>query len=193
MWWCDSFTFINNIRPSQRLHSVAFLNSLLPSSSTSYISKETRATLTTAILALEQANPTPNPADSKSLNGVWLLKYSGVSSPSPLTSVISTVINTNLNPASSKPNPGLLLLDILGKLESIGSQILKSTDSSSDSDSNSLLNVGDVEITIQGGENPRVTSLINVQVAGRLKLNLSVVSERSERAFWRTRKLYIYY
>ena len=41
------------------------------------ISKEVRSKITEALLKLEAMNPTPEPANSPLLNGVWSLKYAG--------------------------------------------------------------------------------------------------------------------
>jgi len=135
------------------------LTSLLPSqpSPASSIPTSTKTAINEAILSLERTSPTESPAESPLVNGVWTLKYSA-GYPSPLKNKISLPI-----PGSS---PGLYLVAALQKLESLNPL------------SSKVLSVGDVEVTINSGPNPRVTSALSLDVAdGRFDVKILVKSD----------------
>jgi len=141
------------------------LNGLLPDSKTfaspATISRSTKTALNEAILELEKANEVERPAESKLVNGVWVLKYSGGYSPVSLSAG-----KDMFKKAGGGYNPGLFLVSVLQKIENLNPFGSK------------LLTVGGVEVTITADSNPRTTSVVNVEVAeGRFEFQLSVKSD----------------
>jgi len=131
--------------PTDSEQGVTSLLDALPSGVGVDLSKDTRASINEAILALETVNPTEDPAVSPLLNGVWSLKYAGGyestgSLPSPTRQLALFLY-------SGGYSPGLFALSLAQQLP-LG-----------------LVEPGDLEITI-AREQPRVEAKIGVKFFG---------------------------
>lgn len=121
------------------------LDDLLPADPSLEVSPETRAEINEALLALEQLNPTNDPAYSPLLNGVWTLRYSGGYAndwalPSPTRQLALFLY-------SGGYSPGLFALSLAQQLPS------------------GLVELGDLEISISR-EQPRIEAKIAVKLFG---------------------------
>lgn len=142
---------------------VTSLMDLIPSSVGLAPSEEKRADINEALLKLEALNPTPKPATSTLLNGVWELSYAGLYSsngalPSPTRQVALFLY-------SGGYSPGLFALQLAKQLPS-----------------NLVDVVGSLDITISR-EAPRVEAKAKVKTllggasTVTVKSNLEVVSD----------------
>jgi len=149
--------------PSESEVVVTSLMDLIPSSVGLAPSEEKRADINEALLKLEALNPTPEPATSVLLNGVWELSYAGLYSsngalPSPTRQVALFLY-------SGGYSPGLFALQLAKQLPS-----------------NLVDVVGSLDITISR-EAPRVEAKAKVKTllggssTVTVKSNLEVVSD----------------
>jgi len=117
------------------------------------ISKEVRSKITEALLKLEAMNPTPEPANSPLLNGVWSLKYAGgYDSEWALQSPTRQIA---LFLYSGGYSPGIFALSLASTLPS------------------SFVETGDLEIAISR-EQPRIEASIDVKFLGGASNDVNV-------------------
>jgi PAP_fibrillin len=136
----ESFT------PSESETTITNLLDLVPST-LSEISESKRAMINEVILKLEALNPTPNPARSPLMNGVWELRYAaGYSSDGALPSPTRQLA---LFLYSGGYSPGLFVLNL-------AKQVIPS----------SLIELDGLEISISR-EQPRVQASVQVKTFGQ--------------------------
>lgn len=164
----DGSTTVNiepeEYKPTESEMGVTSLLDMLPSGGIGQdLSKDTRASLNEAILALESLNPTADPATSPMLNGVWSLKYAGGYESSG--SLASPTRQLALFLYSGGYSPGLFALSLAQQLPM------------------GIVEPGELEITI-AREQPRVEAKVDVKFFGGasddvvVKAKLDVGSER---------------
>jgi len=136
---------------------------LIPTGAGLAPSEEKRAEINEVLLELEALNPTPKPATSPLLNGVWELSYAGLYSSKG--SLLSPTRQLALFLYSGGYSPGLFALQLAKQLPS-----------------NLVDIVGSLDITISR-EAPRVEGQVTVKTllggesSVKVKSNLEVVSD----------------
>mmetsp|Transcript_27753 Transcript_27753/g.59324 ORF Transcript_27753/g.59324 Transcript_27753/m.59324 type:complete len:320 (+) Transcript_27753:133-1092(+) len=149
--------------PSESDMLVTSVLDLIPTSVGLAPSEEKRAEINEVLLKLEALNPTPQPATSPLLNGVWDLSYAGLYSSKG--SLLSPTRQLALFLYSGGYSPGLFALQLAKELPS-----------------NLVDIVGSPDITISR-EAPRVESevtlktLLGGESSVKVKSNLEVVSD----------------
>jgi len=149
--------------PSESEVLVTSVLDLIPTSVGLAPSEEKRAEINEVLLKLEALNPTPQPATSPLLNGVWELNYAGLYSSKG--SLLSPTRQLALFLYSGGYSPGLFALQLAKQLPS-----------------NLVDIVGSLDITISR-EAPRVEGQVTVKTllggesSVKVKSNLEVVSD----------------
>ena len=149
--------------PSESEVLVTSVLDLVPSEIGLAPSEEKRAEINEVLLKLEALNPTPQPANSPLLNGVWELNYAGLYSSEG--SLLSPTRQLALFLYSGGYSPGLFALQLAKQLPS-----------------NLVDIVGSLDITISR-EAPRVEGQVTVKTllggesSVKVKSNLEVLSD----------------
>lgn len=145
----EDYIIVDEIEEVIPTDSDAWVNkvmNLLPSTFSGDVSSETRAAINEALLRLEAMNPTPDPAVSPLINGIWELKYVGGYAPE--WALPSPTRDLALFLYSGGYSPGVFALTLAQKLPAALVEIS-----------------GDLEIAISRSQ-PRVEASIGVKLLG---------------------------
>ena len=134
-------------------------------------SEETRAQINEILLKLEALNPTPEPALSPLLNGVWELRYAGLYTSDGALGAFSPTRQLALFVYSGGYSPGLFALELASKLPS------------------QLVKVGALDISISRAQ-PRVEGKVSVDSVLLGESSVSVKSKLEVQSEIRLRETY---
>lgn len=169
----DYIVVVDDVEEVTPTDSEAWVNkviNLLPSTSAGDVSSETRAAINEALLRLEALNPTPDPAVSPLINGIWELKYAGGYTPE--WALPSPTRDLALFLYSGGYSPGIFALTLAQKLPTALVEIS-----------------GDLEIAISRSQ-PRVEASIGVKLLGGAESTVRVSAALEAESGIRLRETY---
>ncbi|GAX14707.1 hypothetical protein FisN_11Hh248 [Fistulifera solaris] len=169
----DYVVVVDEVEDVVPTDSEAWVNkviNLLPSTLTGTVSTETRAAINEALLRLESLNPTPDPAVSPLINGIWELKYVGGYAPE--WALPSPTRDLALFLYSGGYSPGIFALTLAQKLPAALVEMS-----------------GNLEIAISRSQ-PRVEASIDVKLLGGAASKVRVSAALEAQSGVRLRETY---